>query len=1473
MASFDVFLSHHSADKPAVEELARRLAQEGIEPWLDKWHLIPGDAWQPAIEKALADAAACAVFIGPGGFGSWQNEEMRAAIARRVQDSKGAYRVIPVLLPGGERAERSSLPTFLVAATWVEFRQSLDEEDAFRRLVCGIRGREPGPGLGEAVHEGRCPFRGLRFFDVDDAPFFFGREALVEWLLNALRPAAGDKPVSRILAIVGASGSGKSSVARAGLVAALKRGGIAGSAEWPIAICRPGPSPTESLAIALSKVLDLGQRASAIVDLAADLQKSEKTLHLVVRRALPENAPDRRLVVLVDQFEEVFSLCHNESERRAFIGNLLYAAKVAQGQALVILTMRADFYGKCAADAELAAAVSDHHVLVGPMTEDEVRRAIERPVQLVGCEFEAGLVEMLVEDVMHQPGALPLLQHALLELWNRRGGRRLTIESYREIGKLEGALQRRADATIEGMSESERELCRRIFLRLTQPGEGTEDTRRRVGIGELLSSSGENAGTEALVQKLVDASLLTAEGELSAAGGFAEVAHEALIRSWPQLRKWIDTDRSGLRTRSRLTEAAQEWLRAKRDPAYLYVGGRLVLTKEWAEAHPGELSPEEAEFLETSSAAQRQREQSELEVAQRLAHAETARAAEAEHRVAEQKAAARRLKHRARIVAGVAIVALLSLGAALMMWRRSNAEKRQGEILRLSAEASVVSADFPQRGLLLAIEAARLAEEYPELRGPGTQRAMREILGRIGGACVGRIDGKVTAVAVSSDGKWRAAGNEQGTVQWWPAPGSGSLSEPHVLKGHRGSIFALGSSSDGRWLISASEDSVRLWEVSSGNPAAGAVVLAGHAGRIFNIAIGTAPKSRWLATACEDGVVRVWDLLAPGAVAGPAMTLRGHTGPVRAVSISPDDRWLVSGGDDGTARVWDSSAPEASPVILDVKRKVRAVAVTSTPAEPVTPAGSRAGTAALGEWVVAGDEDGAMYLWRFPVVDSAEKPLIFAGQNDGAIDGVELSPNGRWLVSDTTDGNTRLWDLQAADPAANPLAVRGREGEGLVAAIGTDSRWLVTGSEEDGAARLWDLTSADPTSNPLVLRGHDRPLGAVALSRGAHFLITGSDAGTVRIWDLAGDALVADPRILRGHKGPLNAVSLSADQRWVATGSTDATVRLWDLQSADVAAAPVVLSVKGGGVMDMAFTPDSRQMVTCRDDRKVRWWNLSAPSQPSATMTLDDPSGQIKEASISEDCRWLVTGSTDGSARLWDLNGTGPSLKPARVFQTHAGTVWCSAMTSDDRWLFTGNADGTVRIWDLAAASPEAAPKAVLKGHRGDVWVIAVSPGNRQLFTGGEDQTIRIWDLAKPEAPPQILHGALGAIYALALSPDGHWLATGTVQGAAHLWDLTAPDPAANPLILRGHTGAIYDTAISRDSRWLVTGSSDATARLWRLKWPELLDLSRITVGRNLSEREWTHNIPWEKYRRTFEQLPIPTDATDPVPPSASGGQ
>ena len=444
---YDVFLSHSGSDKPAVEELARRLKRDGIQPFLDKWNLIPGDPWQEPLEEALINSAACAVFIGPGGFSPWHNEEMRTAIEHRVSASRGRYRIIPVLLPGASRPGEEKLPPLLRRTTWVQFSRTLDDAEAFRRLVCGIRGIEPGAGPNGPPFEGQCPYRGLEPFRLEHAPFFFGREAQIDWLLeNRLTPMGRSGHAQRFLAILGPSGSGKSSLALAGLVPALRAGKVEGSATWPVAILRPGYDPFENLTFELSKLKDLADSGPALLARTCeylwvrDFADDPRALHIFARYALDGSPAARRLVVLVDQFEEVFTLgpAEREPARRAFIDTLLHAATVVGGPALVLLTMRADFLGKCASYPALAAALSDSQELVGPMGEDELRLAIKRPAYLVGCELQPGLMDLLLQDVEGQAGALPLLQYTLLELWTRREGRRLTIAAYQDIGGVQG---------------------------------------------------------------------------------------------------------------------------------------------------------------------------------------------------------------------------------------------------------------------------------------------------------------------------------------------------------------------------------------------------------------------------------------------------------------------------------------------------------------------------------------------------------------------------------------------------------------------------------------------------------------------------------------------------------------------------------------------------------------------------------------------------------------------------------------------------------------------------------------------------------------------------------------------------------------------------------------------------------------------------------------------------------------------------
>ncbi len=641
-AEFDVFLSHNSADKPEVLKLATKLKDFGLNPWVDAWHLVAGEPWLPAIERALANSDSCAVIVGPNGLGSVHEDEMWVALQRGIESKRAdrRFRIIPILLPKAIRGDRTHLPTFLTANTWVEFPQTIDDPLALDKLVKAIRGQAPGAGT--KLSNGECPYRGLAHFDIPHANLFFGREALTDWLLSRLRGTATKAGPTRFLAIIGASGSGKSSLARAGVLARFKAGELPGSANWPMVVCRPESRPLESLATKLASLeadtLGPIARSEMIVGLIRSLQESPEKLHLVTQAAMPDNDPDWRLVVFVDQFEELFTLNVPDSyevqsgsprstlsaDRIAFFRNLLHAATIENGRTIVILTMRADFYGKCAAFPELADAVSAYQQLVGPMGADELRRAIETPAQLSGGDIEPGLVDLLVREVADQPGALPLLQYALAELWNssrKSGQSKLTTAAYRALGGWEGALSRRADAVLAEFKNTPQEkLCRELFLRLVQPGEGTEDTKRLVRWAELSRvNSSESAALELTVRKLADNRLITTGGESQSgealkADATIEVVHEALIRGWGELRNWLESNRAGLRIHRQLTEVANEWANShsnarQRDPSLLYTGTRLAVVQDMAKRGDVAFNDIENGFLDASTHAVRAQKQ------------------------------------------------------------------------------------------------------------------------------------------------------------------------------------------------------------------------------------------------------------------------------------------------------------------------------------------------------------------------------------------------------------------------------------------------------------------------------------------------------------------------------------------------------------------------------------------------------------------------------------------------------------------------------------------------------------------------------------------------------------------------------------------------------------------------------------------------------------------------------------------------
>jgi energy-coupling factor transporter ATP-binding protein EcfA2 len=476
----------------------------------------------------------------------------------------------------------------LKTRTWVDLRGGVDA-DGLQDLVSAITGTPRRAPV--AAAPGTCPYRGLEVFEEEHAGFFFGREDDTALLVETLK-------TRRFLAVLGPSGSGKSSVLRAGLVPALRSGALAGSEDWPIRVFTPGRRPLTHLATHVSQLLP-GRPVQVTLD---QLSQDQRSLDLAASAALVEH-PRQRLVLVIDQLEELFTLCPDEHERRAFLSNLLYASGIPGGPVVVVIGLRADFYDRCARYPDLRSMAAASHVLVGPLDAEQLRRVIEEPARHVGLEVEAGLVETILADVGDRPGTLPLLEHLLLEVWRRRRGTMLTLEAYVAAGGVHGALAQRADGVYSGLTAAQQATARGVFLRLVQPGEGSEDTRRRAEMHELVNRPGAQE-VEAVVQAFAEQRLLTVGRDDASGATVVDIAHEALIRGWPALRGWIDEAREELVAERHLTAAATEWGRTGRRDEDLYGVARLAY---WDEHGDEGLTELERAFLQASHAAETRR--------------------------------------------------------------------------------------------------------------------------------------------------------------------------------------------------------------------------------------------------------------------------------------------------------------------------------------------------------------------------------------------------------------------------------------------------------------------------------------------------------------------------------------------------------------------------------------------------------------------------------------------------------------------------------------------------------------------------------------------------------------------------------------------------------------------------------------------------------------------------------------------------
>ncbi len=586
-SQFDVFLSYQWDDHAQVEALARQLREQNLTVFLDRWYLTPGQSWPKALEVVLASCRAVAVCLGQGEMGPWQQREQYLALERQVAAEHQGRRfpVIPVLLPGAEPPLG-----FLSQHTWVDFRARVDDPILLHTLVNAVHGQPPGPDARETIRETLatiCPYRGLLYFREEDAPFFFGREAAITQLASAVQQ-------HNLVAVVGASGSGKSSVVRAGLVPELRK---ARDRVWEVATIVPTDRPIHALAAVLMPFLepDMSEvtRLREMNQLAEDLLGRKTAFRDIVDRVLAKQPGTDRLLLIADQWEELFTLCKDDVARRCFIDNIL--AATATTKLSVVLTLRGDFFGRAITDYRpLSDRVQGAQVNLGPMNRQELGLAIKEPAKKLGLTFEAGLVDLMLEQASDEPGHLPLLEFVLRQLWEQRRGGELHHDAYRAMGQLEGAIAAKADSIYGGLSPDDRRQVQQIFLRLVRPGEGEADTRRRATSSEL----GEEA--QSLVKTLADERLVVTSRLAGSVEETVEVSHEALVRHWSHLKGWVEADRQFLVWQQRLNVMRKEWESGQRSADLLLRGLPLREAMDWLTKKSEYFSPEERQFVAVS---------------------------------------------------------------------------------------------------------------------------------------------------------------------------------------------------------------------------------------------------------------------------------------------------------------------------------------------------------------------------------------------------------------------------------------------------------------------------------------------------------------------------------------------------------------------------------------------------------------------------------------------------------------------------------------------------------------------------------------------------------------------------------------------------------------------------------------------------------------------------------------------------------
>jgi WD40 repeat protein/DNA-binding SARP family transcriptional activator/ABC-type Fe3+/spermidine/putrescine transport system ATPase subunit len=1085
--------------------------------------------------------------------------------------------------------------------------------------------RSNGEGSSAVTLHDVCPFKGLAPFEPADAQFFFGRERLVEELVARL----AETP---ILAVVGPSGSGKSSLVRAGLTPAF---------DYPSTLIRPGEQPVAQLAAALAEV-----------------------------------EPGERLVLAVDQFEELFSEAVVENERRRFIDSLVEAAWDADRRVFVVIALRADFFGHLAAYIELADLVGPNHVLLAPMSPSELRRAIQGPAERTGLEVEPALVDVLVDEVGGEAGGLPLLSTALLDLWRERKDHSLTLAAYARTGGVRGAIGRHAEAAFRSLSVDDQEVARRMFLRLVAGGDGDPFTRRRVSRSEF--DADEDERVQRVLAALVERRLLVVDD------GTVELVHEALLERWQRLVDWLGEDVQGRLLHRRLTLAATEWDAAGRDPSTLYRGARLAGALDWSTEHARDLNQLERHFLDESQSA-------------------------SVREASRQRRTNRRL--RALLVVAIVLLALSALAAAFALVKRGQARRDATAAVAQRLGAQALIDPSMDRSLLLAREGMHLDDS--EATRSNLLAALLRIPNAIG--IVHQGSDRVLDEALSPDGRTLAVRGDDGNVALFdtrtlsqggtPIPGNSDIG---LWAGATGPLHALAFGSDGTTLAVGGTTGAGSDQSST----AVLVRLRTHTqGREFTSPgsitadVAFAPGGRTFATGGAVG-----DRYPPAEAIVVRLTRTGHalarTRPIpgaRLGGYTRDGRFLlVAAGNRRSmlyrsrtlrlARTFDvGGVPAMSPASDQAAFGLgdgTVILLNLRSGKTRTLSGRASGSINAvafsrdGDTVASADEDGTISVWD---VHTGTFRETLKGHTAAAQE-VVFSPDGRTLYTAGYDGSVIVWDLGGARRLGEPFRYTspGQSGATGSAVSPTGSTFAVSPRRDQ--VRLWNARTRTPMGPEL--RAPVGYVNDIAFSPDGK-LVAAAGSRQAAVWDTKTRRII---RVLPAGQHGASAVSFSPDGLTLAIGRGDSVAALYDLRTGRIKARLAT----DWSITDLAFSRDGTLLAAATMGGTAYVWNVATQNVVS-TLTLP---GSVADFAVrfSTDNRLVAVGDSSGRVVLWKLDpthrfeGAWAARPIGQPLTGHNGRVGSLDFGPRGRTLVTLSDDGNLRLWDVATRKLIGAP-------------------------------------------------------------------------------------------------------------------------------------------------------------------------------------